>query len=54
MTDLTLALWSFPVLLVLVFLRVPIALAMMAVGVAGSYLVDRHVATMVLNPVQER
>ncbi|MGJ8589461.1 MAG: TRAP transporter large permease [Yoonia sp.] len=39
MTDLTLALWSFPALLVLVFLRVPIALSMMAVGFTGSYLV---------------
>ena len=39
MTDLALALWSFPVLLLLVFLRVPIALAMMAVGFGGSYLV---------------
>ena len=39
MTDLALALWSFPALLLLVFLRVPIALAMMAVGFTGSYLV---------------
>ncbi|HEV8036710.1 TRAP transporter large permease [Yoonia sp.] len=39
MSDLALALWSFPALLVLVFLRVPIALSMMAVGVCGSYLI---------------
>ncbi|MGJ8623743.1 MAG: TRAP transporter large permease [Yoonia sp.] len=39
MTDLALALWSFPVLLLLVFLRIPIALSMLAVGFAGSYLV---------------
>jgi C4-dicarboxylate transporter DctM subunit len=39
MTDIELAIWSFPVLLVLVFLRAPIALAMIAVGVGGTYLV---------------
>ena len=39
MTDLVLALWSFPVLLILVFLRIPIALSMMVVGFGGSYLV---------------
>ncbi|MDP5362650.1 MAG: TRAP transporter large permease subunit, partial [Paracoccaceae bacterium] len=39
MSDLALALWSFPVLLLLVFLRVPIALAMMSVGIGGAYLV---------------
>ena len=39
MTNIELALWSFPVLLVLVFLRAPIALAMIGVGVGGTYLV---------------
>ncbi len=39
MTPFELALWSFPVLLLLVFLRAPIALAMIAVGVGGTYLV---------------
>lgn len=39
MTNFELALWSFPVLLVLVFLRAPIALAMIAIGVGGTYLV---------------
>ena len=39
MTNIELALWSFPVLLVLVFLRMPIALAMIGVGVAGTYFV---------------
>lgn len=39
MTNFELALWSFPVLLVLVFLRAPIALAMIAVGVGGTYIV---------------
>ncbi len=39
MSDIALALWSFPVLLALVFLRAPIALAMIAVGVGGTSLV---------------
>ncbi len=39
MTSIELALWSFPALLVLVFLRMPIALAMIAVGVGGTWLV---------------
>ena len=39
MTNIELALWSFPVLLILVFLRAPIALAMIGVGVGGTYLV---------------
>ena len=39
MTNIELAIWSFPVLLVLVFLRAPIALAMIAVGVGGTFLV---------------
>ncbi|MFC3615344.1 TRAP transporter large permease [Lutimaribacter marinistellae] len=39
MTNIELAIWSFPVLLVLVFLRMPIALAMIGVGVGGTWLV---------------
>ncbi len=39
MSNIELALWSFPVLLVLIFLRAPIALAMIGVGVTGTYLV---------------
>ena len=39
MTNFELALWSFPALLVLVFLRAPIALAMIGIGVGGTYLV---------------
>ena len=39
MSDLAIALWSFPVLLALIFLRVPIGLAMFGVGVVGSWLV---------------
>ena len=34
-----LAAWSFPVLLVLIFLRVPIGLSMLAVGLSGSVMV---------------
>jgi tripartite ATP-independent transporter DctM subunit len=39
MSGIELALWSFPFLLILVFLRMPIALAMIGVGVGGTYLV---------------
>jgi len=39
MTNFELALWSFPVLLILIFVRMPIALAMLAVGFGGTYLV---------------
>lgn len=39
MSNLELALWSFPLLLTLIFLRVPIALAMMLVGFSGTWLV---------------
>ena len=39
MSNFELALWSFPVLLILIFIRIPIALAMLAVGFGGSYLV---------------
>ena len=39
MSDFDLALWSFPVLLLLIFLRFPIALAMLAVGFCGTWMV---------------
>ncbi|NIZ14598.1 TRAP transporter large permease, partial [Phaeobacter sp. HF9A] len=39
MSNIDLALWSFPILLLLVFLRMPIALAMIGVGVGGTWLV---------------
>ena len=39
MDPLTLAAWSFPALLLLIFLRVPIGLAMLVLGLSGSYLV---------------
>jgi C4-dicarboxylate transporter DctM subunit len=39
LSNLAIGLWSFPLLLALIFLRIPIGLAMMAVGIGGSYLV---------------
>lgn len=51
MSDIALALWSFPVLLTLVFLRAPIALAMIAVGVIGSIVVTGG-AAMTLNQLK--
>ena len=39
MSDLALALWSFPALLALIFLRVPVAAAMAITGFAGMWLV---------------
>jgi len=39
MEPLQLAAWSFPVLLVLIFLRVPIGLSMLVLGLGGSWLV---------------
>lgn len=39
MTDLEIGLWSFPALLLMIFLRMPIGLAMLACGFIGSYLV---------------
>lgn len=49
MTNLELALWSFPILLFLIFLRIPIGLAMLAVGLAGLYIVMGSV-----NPILAR
>ena len=46
MTDFAIGIWSFPVLLALIFLRVPIALAMLAVGFLGNYLVNGTTAMM--------
>jgi tripartite ATP-independent transporter DctM subunit len=39
MDALAVAAWSFPVLLILIFLRVPIGLSMLLLGLAGSWLV---------------
>lgn len=51
MSNIELALWSFPVLIALILLRMPIALAMMAVGVTGSILVV-GTPLMVLNQLK--
>lgn len=40
MSNLEIGLWSFPVLLVLIFLRQPIALAMLLTGFVGNYVVS--------------
>ena len=39
MDDITLAAWSFPVLIGLIFLRIPIGVAMLFVGLLGSWMV---------------
>ena len=39
MDDLTLAAWSFPLVLLLIFLRMPIGLAMLLVGLSGSAMI---------------
>ncbi len=39
MSSFELALWSFPVLIGLIFLRVPIGLAMLACGIAGTWII---------------
>ncbi len=41
MTNVELGMWSFPVLLALIFLRMPIGLAMLIVGVVGNYLITK-------------
>lgn len=41
MSNIELGLWSFPVLLGLIFLRVPIGLAMLIVGVVGNWLITK-------------
>lgn len=41
MSNVELGLWSFPVMLLLIFLRMPIGLAMLVVGVVGNYLITK-------------
>ena len=41
MSNIELGLWSFPVLLLLIFLRMPIGLSMLIVGVVGNYLITK-------------
>jgi len=51
MDPLVLAAWSFPVLLLLIFLRVPIGLSMLALGLLGSWLVYGSAAPL-LNQIK--
>ena len=46
MSNFEIGLWSFPVLLVLIFLRIPIGLAMLLVGVGGNYLITGSTLTV--------
>ena len=39
MNSIELALWSFPVLLILIFVRIPIGLSMMLCGLGGAYFI---------------
>ncbi|MFK5980670.1 MAG: TRAP transporter large permease [Rhizobiaceae bacterium] len=39
MTNLEIGIWSFPALLLLIFMRIPIGLSMLVAGVVGAYLV---------------
>jgi tripartite ATP-independent transporter DctM subunit len=41
MSNVELGLWSFPILLLLIFLRMPIGLSMLIVGVVGNYLITK-------------
>jgi C4-dicarboxylate transporter DctM subunit len=41
MSNVELGIWSFPVLLLLIFLRMPIGLAMLIVGVVGNFLITK-------------
>lgn len=51
MDPLLLAAWSFPVLLLLIFLRVPIGLSMLVLGLTGSWLVYGNIMPL-LNSVK--
>jgi C4-dicarboxylate transporter DctM subunit len=41
MSNIELGIWSFPVLLLLIFLRMPIGLSMLLVGVVGNFLITK-------------
>jgi len=51
MTNFEIGLWSFPILLILIFLRIPIALAMLTVGFVGNYAIN-HSTMMVLSQMK--
>ncbi len=44
MSGITIALWSFPVLLGLIFVRIPIGLAMLACGIGGTWILSGNPA----------
>ena len=46
MTSFEIGMWSFPVLLALIFLRIPIAIAMLSVGFLGNYVVTQSTGMM--------
>lgn len=46
MSNFEIGLWSFPVLLALIFLRVPIAVSMLCVGFLGNYFVNQSTGMM--------
>ena len=52
MNTIELALWSFPVLLLLSFVRIPIGLSMMLCGLGGAYLIFGNV-TPIINQLKQ-
>lgn len=46
MTNFEIGLWSFPILLLLIFIRIPIAVAMLSVGFLGNYVVTQSTGMM--------
>ena len=52
MNTIELALWSFPVLLLLIFVRIPIGLSMMLCGLGGAYLIFGNV-TPIINQLKQ-
>ena len=52
MNTIELALWSFPVLLLLIFVRIPIGLSMMLCGLGGAYLIFGSV-TPIINQLKQ-
>ena len=52
MSSIEMALWSFAVLLLLIFIRIPIGLAMMLCGLGGAYLVFGNV-TPIINQLKQ-
>ena len=52
MSGIELAAWSFPVLLLLIFIRVPIGLSMLLCGLGGAYLVYGNIAP-ILNQLKQ-